>query len=156
MNSPAPFSTFGSRWESNWNMARLRLDAMPEWKWIVLSALIAVILSVCFLAPKLWVLRQPMPGSFEWDRALTLIEQSKSPWSPALEPAMRSRILPGWVAYLLGLRGTSSLVLPWVGLLFWLGASACLVGRQSGDRLIGSAGPKARQNRVALTAPTLP
>lgn len=58
---------------------------------------------------------------------------------PALEPAMRSRILPGWVAYLLGLRGTSCLVLPWLGLLVWLGVTACLVGRRSGDRLAGSA-----------------
>ena len=112
---------------------------MPEWRWVALSAFVAIARSVGFLAPKLWILRQPMPGSFEWDRALTIIEQSKAPWMRALEPAMCSRILPGLVACLLGLRGTSCLVLPWLGLLVWLDVTACLVGRRSGDRLNGSA-----------------
>ncbi len=101
-----------------------RMDAWGTAKFLVVVTLAALILSVFFHAPKLWILRQPMPGSFEWDRGFTLQAQARAPWEPAAEPAMRWRLLPAWVAHLAGMRGMGVFLLPWLGLAAWLGATA--------------------------------
>ncbi len=139
MNEAQPFSKLASHGEMIYLALRRRLEAMSPWKWILLSIFSAVFLSVCFLTPKFWILRQPTPGSFEWDRATTFIESSKAPWLAPTEAAMRWRLLPAWVAYLTGLRGMLALVIPWLGLVVWLGTTTWLMAKRSGDRLLGSA-----------------
>ena len=139
MNETKPFAKLADHGELIYVALRQRLDAMSPWKWILLSVFVAVLLSVCFLTPKFWILRQPTPGSFEWDRATTFIESSKTPWLAPAEAAMRWRMLPAWVAYFTGLRGALSLVIPWLGLLVWLGTTAWLIAKRTSDRLLGSA-----------------
>ncbi len=141
----APDSSFSSlqrlqeAWATCWQRLTARLDRMPASAFFALSALGAILLSVCFFAPRFTVWRVETPGSFEWDRGLEFVEQCLAPWVPSNEPALQWRYLPPWVAWLTGLRGKSALILPWIGLFAWLATSAALIVRRTGDRVLALA-----------------
>lgn len=80
-------------------------------------ALLALALSIGFFAPRLWLMKTYVPGSFQWDRAHTFLQQCEQPFRRDIEPAMLWRVLPPLVAHTLHLPGKSPLALPWLGLL---------------------------------------
>jgi len=96
-------------------------------------ALLALGLSVLFFAPRLWLMQEPAPGSFQWDRALTFLRQCSEPFRRDIEPAMLWRLLPPLVAHTLHLPGKLPLVLPWLGLLAATTYVAILLRRRLDD-----------------------
>jgi hypothetical protein len=86
-------------------------------------AVLALALSVLFFAPHLWLMREYLPGTTQWDRAHTFLLQCELPLRRDIEPAMLWRLLPPLLAHALHLPGMTPLVLPWLGLL----AAACYV-----------------------------
>jgi hypothetical protein len=96
-----------------------------------LCALAALGLSVLAFAPRLWLMREYLPGTFEWDRAHTFLLQCEQPFRRDIEPAMHWRLLPPLVAHTLGLRGWGALALPWLG----AAAAALYVARLHAARL---------------------
>lgn len=95
--------------------------------------LLALALSVLFFAPRLWLMRTEVPGSFQWDRAHTFLQQCEQPFRRDIEPAMLWRLLPPLVAHALHLPGKTPLVLPWLGLLAATWYAATLLQRQKAD-----------------------
>jgi len=72
-------------------------------------------LSVLFFAPRLWLMRDYLPGTFQWDRAHTFLLQCEAPFRRDIEPAMLWRLLPPFVCHVLGLRGWAAFAIPWLG-----------------------------------------
>ncbi|QYM80492.1 hypothetical protein K0B96_07760 [Horticoccus luteus] len=111
------------------------LDRWSRWRFIATSVLVSLGLSLFFFSPKLWLMDTPLPGTFEWDRALTFLHQCGAPFATDVEPAMRWRLLPPLIAHALGLTGYGAFVIPYVGLIallaYWCAAAERLVG----DRL---------------------
>lgn len=97
-------------------------------------ALSAVLLVLVFHSPRLWLMDEVRPGTFQWDRALTFLSQCEDPFRADVEPAMRFRLGPPLVAYAGGLRGGHALVLPWIGVLFFLTYVAKAGLRETGSR----------------------
>lgn len=89
-----------------------------------------VLLSILFFAPRLWLMREHVPGSFQWDRGHTYLQQCEQPLRRDIETAMQWRLLPPLVAHYLGLQGLVPLVLPWLGVLALLGYVAVLHTRR--------------------------
>ncbi len=89
-----------------------------------------VLLSILFFAPRLWLMREHVPGSFQWDRGHTYLQQCEQPLRRDIETAMQWRLLPPLVAHNLGLQGLVPLVLPWLGVLALLGYVAVLHTRR--------------------------
>jgi len=96
-------------------------------------ALLALALSVLFFAPRLWLMRSYVPGSFQWDRAHTFLQQCADPLRRDIEPAMLWRLLPPLVAHGLRLPGNTPLVLPWLGLFAVTTYVASLLRRRLDD-----------------------
>jgi hypothetical protein len=97
-----------------------RLRSLPYGSFLVLSCLVAIAVSVFFFSPKFWLMKQPLVGTFEWDRALTFLHQCQSPFDQNIEAAMRWRLLPPLVAHYLGLSGYGTLGIPFLGLFLFL------------------------------------
>ena len=97
---------------------------------IVLSCLA---LSVLCFAPRLWLMKAYVPGSFQWDRAHAFLLQCEQPLRRDIEPAMLWRLLPPLVAHLLHLPGKTPLTLPWLGLLAATTYAAVLLRRRLDD-----------------------
>ncbi len=93
-------------------------------------ALIVIVVTLFFLAPHLWFMNRVQPGTMEWDRALGFLAQCANPWDAGVEPALRWRLLPPTVAYWLGLRGLTPLVLPWLGVVTLLASLHVMLGRR--------------------------
>ena len=74
-------------------------------------------LSVTFFAPRLWLMRHYVKGSFQWDRAHTFLAQCEEPLRRDIEPAMQWRLLPPLVCHALRLPGNTPLALPWLGII---------------------------------------
>lgn len=104
----------------------------PWWQ-VPGMALLALGLSVLFFAPRLWLMQEPVPGSFQWDRALTFLRQCDEPFRRDIEPAMLWRLLPPLVAHSLHLPGKTPLVLPWLGLVAATAYVAMLLRRRLDD-----------------------
>ncbi len=100
---------------------------------IALIAGISLLLSILFFAPRLWLMRDYVPGSFQWDRGHTYLLQCEQPFRRDIEPAMLWRLLPPLVAHTLGLHGRLPLVLPWLGVLVLTGYVAVLHARRLPD-----------------------
>jgi len=131
----AAFTSLAARFEA----INRRLTRLSPFAFAVCCSLVAFAVSLAFYSPKFWVLAQPIPGSFEWSRALTFLQQSAAPFdmSAVPEPAMRWRILPALVAHVFQL-GTSAIwVLPHVGLFVLFGYFGTTLAQQTGDRLTG-------------------
>jgi hypothetical protein len=92
-----------------------------------------LLLSGFFFAPRLWIMRQYMPGSFQWDRAHAFLLQCEHPLRRAVEPAMFWRLLPPLAAHALRLPGNTPFVIPWLGLLAATGYVAVLLRRTCDD-----------------------
>lgn len=98
-----------------------------------LIAVGCLLLSVLFFSPRLWLMRDYTPGSFQWDRGHTYLLQCEQPFRRDIEPAMQWRLLPPLLAHYLGLPGNVPLVLPWAGVLALLGYVAVLHARRLPD-----------------------
>lgn len=80
-------------------------------------ALLALVISVIVFAPHLWLMREHVPGSFQWARADGFMLQCAEPFRRDVEPALHWRLLPPLVCHALGLHGRAALIFPWLGLL---------------------------------------
>ncbi len=95
---------------------------------------LAALLGVCFFfSPHLWIMREPMPGSYEWSRALGFLKQCEAPFTRDVEPALHWRLLPPLVAHALGLEGRLAFLLPWAGIVAFLSYLAVLLRRSLDD-----------------------
>lgn len=90
---------------------------MSRWLNSFVVALLAALCSLFFFAPRLLVYTEEAPGSYEWTRGLNFIEQVEGQPSDEVEPALRHRLLPVYVARVLGLKGYAPFVLGWVGVV---------------------------------------
>ncbi len=90
-------------------------------------------LSVTFFAPRLWLMRHYVKGSFQWDRAHTFLLQCEEPLRRDIEPAMQWRLLPPVVCHALHLPGNVPLALPWLGIIAVTGYVAVLLRRRLDD-----------------------
>lgn len=100
---------------------------------LILLVVGALLLIATAFSPRLWLLREPMPGTFEWTRALGYLQQCESPFRRDVEPALQWRLLPPLAAHALGLRGLAALAIPWTGILVLLTYVAVLFRRQRDD-----------------------
>ncbi len=98
-----------------------------------LLALGALALSVLFFSPRLWLMTEEVPGSFQWSRATTFLLQCEQPLRTDVEPAMLWRLLPPLVAHVLHLPGKSPLILSWLGILAATVYVAVLLSRRCAD-----------------------
>jgi hypothetical protein len=96
-------------------------------------AVLALALSVLFFAPHLWLMREYLPGTTQWDRAHTFLLQCEHPLRRDIEPAMLWRLLPPLVAHTLHLPGRTPLLLSWVGLIVTTCYVAGLLRRRLDD-----------------------
>jgi hypothetical protein len=90
---------------------------------------IALILSVFFFSPRLWLLDHYRPGTMEWDRGHTYLLQAENPFRDDIENIMRWRFGPPLVANLLGMRGFSAQAIPWLGVAALLAYVAIVLRR---------------------------
>lgn len=90
-------------------------------------------LSVTFFAPRLWLMRHYVKGSFQWDRAHTFLLQCEQPLRRDIEPAMQWRLLPPVVCHALHLPGNSPLAVPWLGIVAATAYVAVLFRRRLDD-----------------------
>jgi hypothetical protein len=105
--------------------ARIRL--------LALCTVSSLALSVTFFAPRLWLMRAYVPGTFQWDRAHAFLLQCDAPFRSDVEAAMRWRLLPPLVCHGLGLRGWAALAVPWVGVVCATAFVAALLERRNAD-----------------------
>lgn len=96
-------------------------------------AALALALSVLFFAPHLWLMKEYVPGTTQWDRAYTFLQQCEQPLRRDIEPAMLWRLLPPLVAHTLHLPGKTPLLLPWLGLFITTCYVAILLRRRIDD-----------------------
>jgi hypothetical protein len=108
-----------------------QLSVSPRRLVFITAACLA--LSVLFFAPRLWLMRQYVPGSFQWDRAHTFLLQCQEPFRRDIEPAMQGRLLPPLVAHTLHLPGNTPLGLPWLGIIAATAYTAVLFRRRIDD-----------------------
>lgn len=80
-------------------------------------AFLAAFASIFFFSPRLLVFTEEAPGSYEWTRGLNFIEQVEGQPNDKVEPALRHRLLPVYVARVLGLKGYAPFVLSWLGVV---------------------------------------
>ncbi len=99
------------------------------------SVLGALVLSLLFFSPRLWLMQDVVPGSYQWSRALTFLRQCEAPLRTDVEPAMLWRLLPPLIAHGLHLPGKVPLLLPWLGVLAATGYAAVLLQRRCADHL---------------------
>jgi len=90
-------------------------------------------LSVTFFAPRLWLMRHYVKGSFQWDRAHTFLLQCEQPMRRDIEPAMHWRLLPPVVCHALRLPDNTPLALPWLGIVAATAYVAVLLRRRMDD-----------------------
>ena len=112
-----------------------RLDGWSRLRFVAVSTLLALGLSVAFFSPKFWLMDHPRPGTFEWDRALTFLQQCRDPFAPEVERAMRWRLLPPLVAHWLGLPGWTPFLISYAGLIALVAGWCAAAERLLRDRL---------------------
>lgn len=79
-------------------------------------AVLAAAVSLFFFSPRLPVFTAEAPGSYEWTRGLNYLDQVKAD-GEQVEPALRHRLLPVFVARMLGLYGYAAFSLGWAGVI---------------------------------------
>lgn len=100
---------------------------------LALIVLASLGLSVVFFAPRLWLMRHYLPGTFQWERAHAFLLQCEDPFRRDIEPAMLWRLLPPLVCHTLRLPGLMPLALPWLGIVATTGYVAILCRRRFDD-----------------------
>jgi len=100
---------------------------------LILITATCLALSVSFFAPRLWLMRHYVKGSFQWDRAHTFLAQCEQPMRRDIEPAMQWRLLPPIVCHVLRLPGNTPLALPWLGIIAATAYTAVLFRRRIDD-----------------------
>ena len=103
---------------------------MKAWRLIAACTLAGLILSLFMFAPRLWLMRMYVPGTFQWDRAHTYLLQCEAPFRRDIEPAMFWRLLPPLICHGIGLRGYLPLVVPWLGVIAATGYVTLLFRRR--------------------------
>ena len=94
----------------------------------------ALILSLFFQSPHLWVFVHPVPGSTYWDRGLGFVAQCNAPLgAPTADAGLTWRLAPVILAKALGLHGMAPLVIPWIGLILLLTQCAWISLSRIGD-----------------------
>ena len=91
-------------------------------------AFLAAAASIFFFSPRLLVFTEEAPGSYEWTRGLNFVAQVEGQSAGQVEPALRHRLLPFYVAKILGLKGYNALLLGWIGVFACLGGTNLLLG----------------------------
>lgn len=104
-----------------------------SWQRLAAITAVCLALSVTFFAPRLWLMRHYVPGSFQWDRAHTFLLQCEQPLRRDIEPAMQWRLLPPLVSHALRLPGNTPLALPWLGIIAATAYVAVLCRRRVDD-----------------------
>ncbi len=97
---------------------------------IFLCALACLAITLTVFAPRLWLMRTYLPGTFQWDRAHTFLLQCEDPFRRDIEPAMLWRVLPPLVCHYAGLTGKAPLVVPLIGVLILVSYVAVLLRRR--------------------------
>ncbi|MBB5751523.1 hypothetical protein [Prosthecomicrobium pneumaticum] len=87
-----------------------------KFRYILVFPFMAAALVLLLQAPRLWVMTDYRPGTFQWDRAQTFLLQVSEPFRSDIEAAMRWRLLPPLVGHYLQLPGYWPFVIPWIGL----------------------------------------
>jgi len=114
-----------------------RLQRQSRATFLVLCVSLTLGLSLFFFAPRLQVLVQEAPGSFEWARGLDFARQCEQPFDLAAhDPALRWRLLPAALCHLAGLRGHAVFLFPWIGLVLLLAQISGTLADRSGDRVL--------------------
>jgi len=108
-------------------------DRTVNFRRICLITAACLTLSVTFFAPRLWLMRHYVKGSFQWDRAHTFLLQCEEPLRRDIEPAMQWRLLPPVVCRALHLPGNVPLALPWLGVIAATAFVAVLLRRRLDD-----------------------
>ena len=86
----------------------------------VALAFVACVASLLCFSPRLLVFTEEAPGSYEWTRGMNFVAQVQGQTGDGVEPALRHRLLPVFVARALGLHGYAALLLGWAGVLVCL------------------------------------
>ncbi len=100
---------------------------------LILIVAACLALSVTFFSPRLWLMRHYVPGSFQWDRAHTFLQQCEQPLRRDIEAAMQWRLLPPLACHALRLPGKTPLALPWLGIIAAVAYAAVLCRRRLDD-----------------------
>jgi hypothetical protein len=94
---------------------------------------VCLALSMLCFAPRLWLMTEYLPGTFQWDRAHTYLLQCEHPLRRDVEAAMLWRLLPPLVAHAAHLPGKTPLALPWLGVFACTAYVAVLFRRRLPD-----------------------
>jgi|GEM_PF-2192946 len=131
----AAFASLAARLDSGGRC----LTQLSPFAFAACCSFVAIAISLAFYSPKFWLLAQPIPGTLEWSRALTFLQQSAAPFdmSAVPEPAMRWRILPALISHFLRLGSLAVWIVPHAGLFVLLGYFGAVMAHQTGDRLTG-------------------
>lgn len=121
---------------------------------LVAITTIALLLSVVFFAPRLWLMRHYVPGSFQWERAHTFLLQCEAPLRRDIEPAMLWRLLPPAVCHALRLPGWTPLIVPWLGAIIATIYVAVLYRRRCDDWRFVAGGVLLFATTSAVLVPT--
>lgn len=100
---------------------------------LALCVLACLTLALVAFAPRLWLMRTYLPGTFQWDRAHTFLLQCEDPFRRDIEPAMLWRVLPPLICHYTGLTGKAPLVVPLIGVLVLVSYVAVLLRRREPD-----------------------
>lgn len=97
---------------------------------LALCVFACLTLTLFAFAPRLWLMRTYLPGTFQWDRAHTYLLQCEDPFRRDIEPAMLWRVLPPLVCHYAGLKGKIPLALPFLGVVALTTYTAVLLRRR--------------------------
>jgi len=98
-------------------MSLNRLRSASPHTLAALCCLASLALTLLVFSPCLWLMTSYNPGTFQWDRAHTFLQQCEQPLRTDVEPAMVWRLLPPILCHCLGLKGRLPLLLPFAGVL---------------------------------------
>jgi len=87
-----------------------RLISIPS-----VAGLLCLGIIVFFHSPHWWLFTEVRPGSLEWTRAISYLQQCAAPFSDTVEPAMRWRFFPQLFIWFLGGNSLLALLFPWLG-----------------------------------------
>ncbi|HOG93895.1 MAG TPA: hypothetical protein PLE80_10015 [Opitutaceae bacterium] len=81
------------------------------------AGILCLLLIVLFHSPRWWLLVHESPGTCEWDRALSYLQQCEDPFRADVEPAMHWRFVPQVFVWAVGGDRAVGLAVPWLGVV---------------------------------------